>query len=229
MPAPFTLVLETATPHASLGLAGPGAVFKGLGFQSDRHHNALLFGPLGQLLAGLAPSMIGRVLVGSGPGSYSGTRVGIAAAQGVALAAACEAVAIPSLLAVPAVSGASDGVECLFLGDARRGAFWTARTCGGNMVAAPALTDVAGLHGQLEAAAAAGTAVVTLEHPERFGLPGELAALVLQQIPTAEALWLAWQRADAETRATWTAAPPQPIYLKPPHITVPKRSWLVPS
>jgi len=229
MPAPFTLVLETATPHASLGLAGPEALFTGLDFQSDRHHNALLFGPLTQLLEGLAPSDIGRVLVGSGPGSYSGTRVGIAAAQGVALAAACEAVAIPSLLAVPAVSGAPDGVECLFLGDARRGAFWTARTCGGEMAAAPTLTDSAGLVAQLEAAVAAGTMVVSLEAPDRFKLPTELAGSINQQVPTAAGLWQAWQRAEVATRGIWSAAPPQPIYLKPPHVTAPKRSWLVPS
>ncbi|MGC4013199.1 MAG: hypothetical protein QM755_01595 [Luteolibacter sp.] len=64
-------------------------------FCSDRSHNAVLLGPLGELMAGLSPEDIGLVLVGSGPGSYSGTRVGIAAAQGVALAAGCPVVAVP--------------------------------------------------------------------------------------------------------------------------------------
>ena len=53
-------------------------------FQSDRNHNAMLFEPLSDLLANGGANEVGLVLVGSGPGSYSGTRVGIAAAQGVA-------------------------------------------------------------------------------------------------------------------------------------------------
>lgn len=228
MAAPFTLILETATPHASLGLAGSGGDFTGREFLSDRHHNALLFGPLAELLAGVPVDRIGRVLVGSGPGSYSGTRVGIAAAQGVALAASCEAVAVPSLLAVPLVR-AGQPADALFLGDARRDAYWTALVRDGVMAMSPTLTDAAGLVSQAEAALAGGGILLTLEEPGRFPLPTDLAARLLRQTPTAAGLWQAWQAGDESTRAAWAAAPPQPIYLKPPHITAPKRSWLVPS
>ena len=89
MPARFTLILETSTPHASLGIAMADGGFTSREFSSDRNHNALLFKPLGELLEGLPLTALERVLVGSGPGSYSGTRVGIAAAQGVAIAAGC--------------------------------------------------------------------------------------------------------------------------------------------
>jgi tRNA threonylcarbamoyl adenosine modification protein YeaZ len=224
--ARFTLILETTTPEASLAVAADDGFFTGREFQSDRHHNALLFGPLAELLAGVAVGSVGRVLVGSGPGSYSGTRVGIAAAQGVALAAGCPVVAVPSPVAVPL---AAQGGGCLFLGDARRGAFWTARVDGGRLVSAPALTDAAGLRERVEAALAAGHTLATMEEITRFSLLGDLGGEIRQEIPTAAGLWRAWQRADEAERGAWAAAPPQPIYLKPPHITVPKRSWLAPS
>ena len=229
MSAPFTLVLETATPHASLGLAGADGGFCGLEFSSDRNHNARLFAPLARVLDGVEPSAIGRVLVGSGPGSYSGTRVGIAAAQGVALAAGCQAVAVPSLLGVPAIGEGLAEVECLFLGDARRGTYWTARSRGWALVAGPELVDAVMLAKRVAQGVAAGLAVVSLEDPARFAVLGGISDAIQLQTPSAPRLWQAWLHAGEATRAAWSAVPPQPIYLKPPHITAPKRSWLVPS
>jgi tRNA threonylcarbamoyl adenosine modification protein YeaZ len=223
--APLTLVLETATPGASLGLAEGDGWLIGREFHSDRHHNALLFGPLAELLAGRRAEEIGLVLVGSGPGSYSGTRVGIAAAQGVALAAGCPVVALPSLLGLPAVG---EGRECLFIGDARRGAFWTARSAGWELAEAPATLDADELVAQASAAVAAGWHLVTMEEPDRFPLPAAVRAALCCQTPAAERLWQAWRHAPGVRRAAWAAVPPQPIYLKPPHITVPRRPWLAP-
>ena len=97
----FTLILETSTPNASLATTEPGGRIEQREFTSDRSHNAVLFSPLKELLDTRETLEIGLVLVGSGPGSYSGTRVGIAAAQGVAIACGCPAVAVPSILAVP--------------------------------------------------------------------------------------------------------------------------------
>lgn len=228
VPAPLTLILETSTPHASLGLADGAGRFSETGFQSDRNHNALLFEPLAELIDGKDPAEISLVLVGSGPGSYSGTRVGIAAAQGVAMVSGCLTVAVPSILAVPSV-GEDPARECLAIGDARRGTYWTAWMNGAGLSDTPSLTDHAGLLEQLESAVARQCPVVSLETPDRFNLPGELADCVRVEIPTARGLWQAWQRADAATRDAWSAVPPQPIYLKPPHITAPKRPWLAPS
>ena len=194
------------------------------GFCSDRNHNALLFAPLEELLQGEARRQIDLVLVGSGPGSYSGTRVGIAAAQGVAIALACPAVAVPSLLAVPA---AQDGSACLAIGDARRGSFWSARVANFRLLEEPAVCDASGLTAHLAAAAAEGITVFSFEDPVRFPLPAEFAGLVRVQIPDARRLWQAWLGTDPQTRAQWAAGIPQPLYLKPPHITPAKRPWLV--
>ncbi|MEO7101286.1 MAG: tRNA (adenosine(37)-N6)-threonylcarbamoyltransferase complex dimerization subunit type 1 TsaB [Luteolibacter sp.] len=220
----LTLVLETSTPHASLATVLPDGHLELREFSSDRSHNAVLFSPLKEVLDARGGLEIGLVIVGSGPGSYSGTRVGIAAAQGVAIASSCPAVALPSILAVPSAEG---GAPCLAIGDARRGSFWTAKVENFHMLAEPELTDAAGLEEIIRNSVTEGVSVFSFEDPKRFPLPDELASQVKLEFPNAARLWDAWLAADDETRTKWAAAIPQPMYLKPPHITPAKRSWLV--
>ncbi len=226
MTAQTTLVFETSTPFASLALIESGGLSELRSFTSDRSHNAVLFGPLAELLHGRESAEIERVLVGSGPGSYSGTRVGIAAAQGVAMAAGCPAVAIPSILGVAA---AEKGAGCLAIGDARRGSFWTAHIQDHHLAGDPELTDASGLAAVVARALAAGIPVFSFENPERFPLAPELGREVRHEYPSADLLWRAWQAAGPAARQRWCDERPQPIYLKPPHITPAKRSWLTPG
>lgn len=223
MPGAFTLVLETSTPHASLATIAPDGRLEQREFTSNRSHNAMMFSPLKELLDARDDGEIGLVLVGSGPGSYSGTRVGIAAAQGVAIAAGCPAVALPSILAVASADG---GAACMAIGDARRGSYWTARIGHSRLLAEPELTDASGLAAVVLEAVAAGVAVFTFEDPARFPLPPALLSQVRLEFPNARRLWRAWQLTDSATRDQWTRTTPQPIYLKPPHITPAKRPWL---
>lgn len=220
----FTLVLETSTPQASLATIEPDGHLELREFTSDRSHNAVLFSPLKELLDARKASEIGLVLVGSGPGSYSGTRVGIAAAQGVAIACGCPAVALPSILAVPS---AQTGARCLAIGDARRGSFWTAAIHESRLLTEPELTDADGLLEIVAASLTDGTPVFSFEDPNRFPLPPEIQTQVRLEFPDAERLWQAWSIATPEARAFWASASPQPMYLKPPHITPAKRPWLV--
>jgi tRNA threonylcarbamoyl adenosine modification protein YeaZ len=226
MSGALALVFETSTPHASIALAGPEGIRAERSFCSDRNHNAMLFEPLAGLMRGGARDEIALILVGSGPGSYSGTRVGIAAAQGVAIALGCPAVAVPSILAVPS---ADQGASCLAIGDARRGSYWTARVEDFRVVNEPELCDAHGLEASVLKAVADGVAVFTFEEPGRFPLPAELAALVALEFPDAGRLWKAWLGADKDSLTQWSAAIPQPLYLKPPHITPSKRPPLLRS
>lgn len=224
MPDPATLVIETSTPAGSLALAGRGSVVKRT-FGSDRSHNTGVFAPLEDLLRSTPDHGIERVLVGSGPGSYSGTRVGIATAQGVAIIHNCPVVAVPSILAIPS---ADDGAAVLVIGDARRGAYWTARVEGNRLTSEPAVTDAEGLADAVRTAVAAGSAVVAFEDALRFPLAPESQAGISVETPDAGRLWNAWLSNDPATRAAWESSPPQPLYLKPPHITASKRPPLVP-
>lgn len=207
------LIIETSTDAASLALAVDGVIVDEKGFVSDRRHNALLFTPLAEILESHGCRSFDAVLVGSGPGSYSGTRVGIAAAQGAALVAGCKAVAVPSILATPE---ALSGQPCLAVGDARRGSFWMAKISEGNLTEEPGLTDRIGFESALENAKANGTAVFCMDSIRDTEIP--LAR------PTAGGLWQAWQAATPQTQAIWAGKIPQPIYLAPPHITPSKKA-----
>ncbi|GGM95060.1 tRNA (adenosine(37)-N6)-threonylcarbamoyltransferase complex dimerization subunit type 1 TsaB [Thermus composti] len=96
----WTLTLDTATPYLSLGLfrgeEGVGRVVR-LG----RRHEEALFGLLEEVLAevGAKRSEIGALVLGEGPGSYTGLRIALAAGLGVALAQGARVYGVRSLLA----------------------------------------------------------------------------------------------------------------------------------
>lgn len=206
------LIIETSTLSASIALATEDGIAMEKHFSSDRRHNAALFAPLAEIVEENGSRSFDAIFVGSGPGSYSGTRVGIAAAQGAALVAGCKALAIPSILAVPQ---AITGEECVAVGDARRGSYWVAKISEGQLVTEPELTDEIGLDSAIRQAAEKGMPIFCMETVRGKNIP--LAT------PSATGLWQAWQSAPAKTRAQWTGKTPQPIYLKPPHITPSKK------
>lgn len=224
MPGPASIVLETSVPTASLLVAEQGVVTAQRSFTSDRNHNAALFNPLQELLERVPLTEIGTVIVGSGPGSYSGTRVGIAAAQGIAIAANCPAWAIPSLVGMPS---AAQGKKCRVVGDARRGSGWSALVEDYRVVEAPAICTSEELAGRIAQDLNAGVPVVCVEDPSRLGFEAELTGKILQELPTAHLLWEAWQATSETERTRWQAEPPQPMYLRPPLITESKKKPLI--
>ncbi len=218
--AELSLVLETSTRHGSAVLADSrgGQILASCAFESDRNHNAGMFGPLEAMLAGISSGEINHVIVGAGPGSYSGTRVGIAVAQGIAIARNCPAVAIPSLVGLANPAAAS-----LAIGDARRGHWWWAPLRGRMlMTPAPELGDAGALQHAIDAASTAGHEIFTFENPDDFTSGAEIH----KKSPDAASLWQAWLEATESQKSAWASLPPQPCYLKPPHITAPKRPWL---
>ncbi len=221
MPSSLCLILETSTPIGSIALVADGALVEQRKFSSDRSHNAMLFGPLSELMALRGDAPLNLVLVGSGPGSYSGTRVGIAAAQGVAIACSCAAVSVPSILAVPCVDS---GRPCLAIGDARRGSYWTALIENSDLVVEAELVDASELGLRIIKAIEQGVEIFSFEEPSRFPVEADLQKRILFQTPDSELLWKAWSQASASRKAEWSANPPQPMYLKPPHITPGKKT-----
>jgi tRNA threonylcarbamoyl adenosine modification protein YeaZ len=96
-----TLVIETATAACSVALIEGGALIAAAHEVVGRGHAERLVPMIAELPeGGRAP----RILVDCGPGSFTGVRVGIAAARGLALGWGAEACGFSSM-ALLAVSG----------------------------------------------------------------------------------------------------------------------------
>lgn len=99
-------------------------------FQSERSHNARVFAPLKEALAHVPKGGKAIIVVGTGPGSYTGVRIAIAAAQGIGLSRGWPVIGWPSICTASLK-------EYSVLGDARRGMFYHARVQGGHLVQPP--------------------------------------------------------------------------------------------
>lgn len=94
------LAIETSTSRGSIALGNDKVVVQSIDLGSAQRHSASLFPALTRI--GLPRLKIRRIIVGIGPGSFSGIRVGIAAAQGIALAQDVPIVGICSAWSVAA-------------------------------------------------------------------------------------------------------------------------------
>jgi len=114
------LAIETSTPHASLALFDPAtdAVVVERAFSSDRAHDSVIFAPLQEVLDILSDRPLRGIVLGTGPGSYSGVRVGIAVASALGLAKSCPVIGLPSIVAL--------APDALVVGDARRQTYYAA-------------------------------------------------------------------------------------------------------
>lgn len=214
------VAIESSTREVSLVAWRGGEVLFEDSFSSDRRHNARIFGPLAELIACLEGLVLERVLVGTGPGSYGGTRVGISAAQGMAIARACPVVGLCSLLATEEARRGGPGMA---VGDARRGDWWWARVDCGRLVVEPELCGPEELGRQVATALAAGEPVVTLDPLERFTLPPEQARELVAGRPSARGLIGAWADLTDKEKQGLERIPAEPMYLRPPHITEAKK------
>jgi tRNA threonylcarbamoyl adenosine modification protein YeaZ len=117
------LAFDTSSSVGSVALGNEKVVVQSIELKGERRHSAALFPALSRL--GLPRLKLRRIIVGLGPGSFSGIRVSLAAAHGIALVQGVPVVGICS-----AYSMARQHPEVTRLGvfaDAKRGeAFCTA-------------------------------------------------------------------------------------------------------
>jgi tRNA threonylcarbamoyl adenosine modification protein YeaZ len=121
-----TLAIETSNAQGSVAVWCDGAALFAESFTSERSHNSQLFAPLGKALEACG-NRLSRIIVGLGPGSYTGARIGIAAAQGIAMTRNVAVIGLPSVISV-------GSMHCVLCGDARRGRFFTAEVHDGKLV-----------------------------------------------------------------------------------------------
>ncbi len=120
------IALETSTEACSVAVLHGDALVERFEIAPRRHAELTL--PWAEAL--LAEAGIGRkdldvVAVGRGPGAFTGVRLGVSLAQGMALALDIPAIAISTLAALAVRAKASEGERILAAIDARMGeVYW---------------------------------------------------------------------------------------------------------
>ncbi|HRN18330.1 MAG: tRNA (adenosine(37)-N6)-threonylcarbamoyltransferase complex dimerization subunit type 1 TsaB [Trueperaceae bacterium] len=118
----LTLCIDGATSYLALALVRRAEALGSTSEDVGRAHSAVMIASLGALLerAGIEASDVARLVVGIGPGSYTGVRVAVATAKGLARAWGVPLHGASSLLAL-AGSQVAPGEDALAVADARRG------------------------------------------------------------------------------------------------------------
>lgn len=118
---PNIIAIETATEACSAALSVDGRIFERSEI-APRRHAELILPMIESLLAeaGLARAQLDGIAVGRGPGAFTGVRLAIAVAQGLALALDIPVVPVSSLAAL-AQDAPDAGVAILAVIDARMG------------------------------------------------------------------------------------------------------------
>lgn len=107
------LAIETASTDTSVALAAPDGTLVVLDPQSgEARQNATLLPRILAILGGRGLGQVTRVAVGIGPGSFTGLRVGMSLAKGLAHGLSVPIVAVPSLEAWLAAEPDADGALC---------------------------------------------------------------------------------------------------------------------
>jgi N6-L-threonylcarbamoyladenine synthase/tRNA threonylcarbamoyladenosine biosynthesis protein TsaB len=168
--------------------------------------------------AGVSFSALDRIVATTGPGSFTGLRVGLSAARGIALAAHKPVVGVTTLSAYAApVVGADRPHPVISAIDARHDhVYFQVVGGGGDELVAPQIAPIA------EALAAARFGAAHLVG-NAAGLlaarwPADTAAPVeVDPQPAPDIAWVAWLGAAAAPEL----APARPFYLRAPDVTVP--------
>ena len=125
------LAIETATEACSVALLVNG-ILTTRSELAPRRHAELLLPMCDEVFAeaGIARSQLDAIAVGRGPGAFTGVRLAVSAAQGIALGLDRPIVAVSSLAAL-ALDAPDNGAPILALIDARMGEVYAARWCRG--------------------------------------------------------------------------------------------------
>ncbi len=123
----LVLGIETSTSHGSVALFEGGLLKAELLLYSPGSHSEKLFPSIERLmeLAGITSGDLGAVAVSMGPGSFTGLRVGVAAAKGLAFSLQVPLYGVPTLGALADAAPPGAVAVCAVL-DARRGEVFAA-------------------------------------------------------------------------------------------------------
>ena len=197
-----TLALDLSTARGGLAWLD-GEVEFAREWANDRKNSAAFFDNLRAARRKFGtPEMI---IAGLGPGSYAGTRIAISAAIGLQLSCDASLTGWPSICAME-----SDPQEYCVVGDARRKSFFFARAVRNELVEGPTLFSQQCLRAKLELLEQAMPVFCSEVLPQ-------FDRLVIR-FPSS----LVLARLAQESQRSFFPPPLEPIYLREPHITIPK-------
>lgn len=142
MTMPKTLAIDTARTRLQLALLREDGRIDTEIADIAKGHAEIIMGRIGDLLTRnhIAYADLDRIAVTTGPGSFTGLRIGLSVARGLGLATGVPVIGVPTLLAISLAR--TEAGEILL--DAGRGqAYAQAFKAPGVPAAAPALVDLA--------------------------------------------------------------------------------------
>lgn len=193
------LAIDTASADFALALAVDGEIRDAFARPALQDHSKLLLGAIDQMLGELR-TVLGGIVAVRGPGSYAGLRVGIATAEGLALARGIPIVGVATLEAVAAAAGAG---RHTVIHPAGRGEFAAQDAIEGALEGEPRIATPAELAG--------------------LALAGEGAGAFGGREVTSEARCRAALQLGAPLIAAGASGGIEAFYLREPSITRPKR------
>ena len=189
---------------------------------TDHGHATLLMPMIERVRAkaGIGYAELDRIAVAVGPGSFTGLRVGIAAALGLSLASGVPAVGISSFHIVAGGSlNAPDlgGYRFFVLLDSRREEPFLAELGSDfSLIGPPTVVSIADFDAMLRGA---GRSVVFGDSPA-VSRPTDCFPADVRRVPMApHAMMVAALAADPAHRYD---LPPKPVYVRAPDVTMPK-------
>ncbi len=116
------LAFETATGACTVAVTSGDAVLAQLTLQVPRAHSTRLMPLIAQAMSdsGLNKADLDLIAVGTGPGSFTGLRIGLSTAKGLAYALRKPCIGVPTLKSMAYGTGAQIGLVVPML-DAKRG------------------------------------------------------------------------------------------------------------
>jgi tRNA threonylcarbamoyladenosine biosynthesis protein TsaB len=203
------LALDLSTPHGQIAIVHGTELLFEREFVSDRSHNSMLYGPLAEALQTVGTTL-DIIAIGTGPGSYTGVRIAIAAAQGIALSRSIPVVGWSSLATL------SDIESYTVVGDARRGQAYLAQVTHRRLHPLQLMPMT-----ELPAALQAGSPLYTADSTAPSTAPHATTAL-----PSAQRLaHIISSLSDAEIQKL-QQQPLEPHYLQEAFVTQPKKTPL---
>jgi tRNA threonylcarbamoyladenosine biosynthesis protein TsaB len=197
------LALELSSSRGSMAWLGDDQEPTVVTWPADRKHSGVYFENLLALRNRFG--LPDRIVVGLGPGSYAGVRIAIAAGIGLHYGTKIELVGLPSICAMKC-----DAPEYYVIGDARRSSFFVAMIQARQLVEGPLLLDQCELQERLDRLAPE-LPVLTTQNLPQFN-----RAVVC--FPSAAIL----ARLGRDEGRAFALPPLEPMYLREPHITMPK-------